>query len=130
MVQHMRRCTACLTGRCSLTKQGHLVLTQTISVPCTKRSQDGILRSFAHIYRKPVGTDAASHKSFSNALPELTLNTLEWYLVQGQAPLHAAAIFAGRDVTELLLARGADINAKDYKVSQHWGLLPLTALTA
>ena len=58
----------------------------------------------------------------------LTSNTSEWYLVQGLTPLHVAAILDERDVAKLLLARGADVNAKDCEVSQHWGLLFLTEL--
>ena len=49
----------------------------------------------------------------------LTFNTSEWYLVQGRTPLHVSAIFDTRDAAELLLARGADANAKDCGVSQH-----------
>ena len=49
-------------------------------------------------------------------------------LVQGQTALHLAATCIESDVAKLLLARGADINAKDRNVSQHWGLLSLTDL--
>ena len=44
-------------------------------------------------------------------------------LVQGWTPLHTAVMFDETDVVGLLLARGADINAKDRNVSQHRGLL-------
>ena len=57
------------------------------------------------------------------------LNTSEWYLMQGRTPLHVAARLGGRDTAVLLLARGADINAKDYEVSQHWGQISVTKLT-
>ena len=67
---------------------------------------------------------AVSPSSLSYALPVLTFNTSEWYLVQGWTLLHTAARWGGP--VELLVARGADINAKDCEVSQHWGLLAFT----
>ena len=58
----------------------------------------------------------------------LAFNTTERYLVQGRTPLHSAAICNKKEDSELLLARGADKNAKDCEVS-HWGLLSLTKST-
>ena len=43
--------------------------------------------------------------------------------MQVQTPLHVAAMRYQPGVAELLVARGADINAKDKGVSQHWDLL-------
>ena len=49
-------------------------------------------------------------KAILDAYPDLENSRLDY---AGETPLHAAASFEHKDVVELLIARGADVNASD-----------------
>ena len=102
----------------SLIKQGHLVLAWSSSVSSWGR--------FHAVLRRTWQTAARSPSALSHALSVLTFNATGQCLVQGYTPLHHAAEKGATDIIEFLLARGADISAKDCNVSQHWNLLALT----
>ena len=82
--------------------------------------------------RDPIQFCPDLHTTWQKATPFITISCTHRakiqhsylgylaYLVQGQTPLHVAANWDDRRVAELLLARGADTNAKNCEVSQHW----------
>jgi ankyrin repeat protein len=64
--------------------------------------------------------DLAKVKVLLTENPELVSS--KWY---GRMPLHEAAVNGHKDVVELLLAKGADVNAKDRNGNMtplHWGV--------